>query len=222
MVVAENGLQAVEAVKAQRFDVVLMDVQMPEMDGLQATAAIRTLERDSGTRTPIVALTARAITADRERCFEAGMDCYISKPFRPQELIATIERLVSPDAAEPMQDPSITQQTIASSASRPAARPLASTAEVIDVAALNARVEDDAELLAEMIELFLEAAPRLFGRDIRRRQAARFLRRAALGTCAQGSHAKHGGHARRPSCTAPGDHGRNGRHEPGRRDSGGA
>jgi two-component system sensor histidine kinase/response regulator len=86
VVVAANGRQALTAFEKERFDLVFMDVQMPVMDGLEATVAIRVKERTSGSRTPIVALTAHAMKGDREKCLEAGMDGYLTKPIRPQEL----------------------------------------------------------------------------------------------------------------------------------------
>ena len=70
----------------QKFDLVLMDVQMPEMDGLEATRAIREYERNSASHVPIVALTAHAMKGDRERCLAAGMDAYVTKPIRSKEL----------------------------------------------------------------------------------------------------------------------------------------
>lgn len=94
VVVVSDGNKAVEAFLARRFDIVLMDVQMPEMDGLQATTAIRQHEKTSGQHTPIVALTARAMKGDREHCLEAGMDGYVSKPIDPRLLVATINELV--------------------------------------------------------------------------------------------------------------------------------
>ena len=87
--VASNGLEAVEAVERQRYDLVLMDVQMPEMDGLEATADI--VERIPPADRPwIVAMTANAMDGDRERCIEAGMNGYISKPIRVDELVAAV------------------------------------------------------------------------------------------------------------------------------------
>jgi len=91
--VVTNGRQAVEAVAQDRFDAVLMDVQMPEMDGLEATAAIRAQERESGGHLPIVAMTAHAMKEDKERCLAAGMDGYISKPIKAQRLFEVIEEL---------------------------------------------------------------------------------------------------------------------------------
>ena len=88
--VASTGLEAVEASGRESFDVVLMDVQMPTMDGLQAAATIRHRERSTGGRLPIIAMTAHAMKGDRERCLEAGMDGYVTKPIRPGELFEAI------------------------------------------------------------------------------------------------------------------------------------
>jgi two-component system, sensor histidine kinase and response regulator len=86
-----NGKLAVEALEAKGFDVALMDVQMPEMDGFEATAAIRLKEQSTGGHTPIIAMTAHAMKGDRERCLAAGMDGYISKPIQAQELLQITE-----------------------------------------------------------------------------------------------------------------------------------
>jgi len=93
--VVDNGRAAVEAVLAERFDVVLMDVQMPEMTGFEATAAIRRLEPEDD-RMPIIAMTAHAMSGDRERCLDAGMDGYVTKPINRATLIAEVERLARP------------------------------------------------------------------------------------------------------------------------------
>ncbi len=92
VVLAENGLVAVNALTDQGFDVVLMDMQMPVMDGYEATAAIRNREHRSGRHTPIVAMTAEALKGDRERCLEAGMDDYVAKPVVAAEMYRAIER----------------------------------------------------------------------------------------------------------------------------------
>ena len=97
--VAVNGREAVEAVASQEFDMVLMDVQMPEMNGLEATAAIRRNECAGGRHTPIVAMTAHAIKGDREACIACGMDGYLSKPVRAAELLDALDSL--PALAEP-------------------------------------------------------------------------------------------------------------------------
>jgi len=94
VVAVEDGRQALRALDGERFDVALMDVQMPEMDGFEATAAVRARERVEGGHLPIVALTAYAMKGDRERCLEAGMDAYVAKPVNADELFATLERLV--------------------------------------------------------------------------------------------------------------------------------
>jgi CheY-like chemotaxis protein len=89
---AGNGREAVAISAEKEFDAILMDVQMPEMDGYQATAAIRRRESDCGSaRTPIIALTAHAMTGDRDLCLAAGMDCYLTKPIEPHDLRATLE-----------------------------------------------------------------------------------------------------------------------------------
>jgi CheY-like chemotaxis protein len=94
VVVAGNGREAIAALEGGEFDVVLMDMQMPEMDGFEATAAIRKQEQETGRHLPIVALTAHAMEQDRERCLNAGMDAYLSKPIHAAELFATLENLL--------------------------------------------------------------------------------------------------------------------------------
>jgi PAS domain S-box-containing protein len=129
---AGTGVEAVRAVEQQGFDLVLMDVQMPEMDGFEATAAIRARERDSSRHLPILAMTAYAMKGDRERCLAAGMDGYVSKPIQPHELWQAIERLV------PAGD------------------------DVLDGREALERVGGDKELLRELIEMFLADGPRLW------------------------------------------------------------
>jgi CheY-like chemotaxis protein len=94
--VANDGEEAVAAAHNGEFDVVLMDVQMPKMSGLEAAAAIRTLERGTGKHVPIVALTAHAMKGDQERCLEAGMDGYVSKPIQPDHLLEVMAQVTSP------------------------------------------------------------------------------------------------------------------------------
>ena len=89
---ASNGREALQAWEKQRFDLILMDVQVPEMGGFEVSASIREREKSTGAHIPIVALTAHAMSGDRERCLAAGMDGYIAKPIRAQELFETIER----------------------------------------------------------------------------------------------------------------------------------
>ena len=135
--IAANGREAVAAVAAQPFDVVLMDVQMPEMGGFEATAAIRALPTAANrSRVPIIAMTAHAMKGDRERCLAAGMDEYLTKPLDPRHLCALVEEMADGHAAAPRDDLS--------------AIPM----EVL------ARVGGDRELLAEISRLFVDDAPR--------------------------------------------------------------
>ena len=92
--IAENGRRALAALESEPFDLVLMDVQMPEMNGFEATAWIREQEQRTGGHLPIIAITAHAIKGDEERCLAAGMDGYLSKPIRPKDLFETIDRLL--------------------------------------------------------------------------------------------------------------------------------
>jgi CheY-like chemotaxis protein len=89
---AGNGLEVLSALEREAFDVILMDVQMPDMDGFQATAAIRAREKQSGTHIPIIAITGYAMKGDKQRCLDAGMDSYISKPLRSKELFEVVEQ----------------------------------------------------------------------------------------------------------------------------------
>jgi CheY-like chemotaxis protein len=100
---AGNGREALAALASDRFDAILMDVQMPEMDGFEATAAIRAAERAHGGHIPIVAMTAHAMSGDEERCLAAGMDAYLSKPIEPRHLFALLDELATAtaNASEP-------------------------------------------------------------------------------------------------------------------------
>ena len=92
VVVAGDGRQALAALGKERFDLALMDVQMPEMDGFEATAAIRKREKSTGEHLPVIAMTAYAKKEDRARCLRAGMDDYVPKPIQPEEVLSVIER----------------------------------------------------------------------------------------------------------------------------------
>jgi two-component system, sensor histidine kinase and response regulator len=143
-----NGREAVEALEREPFDLVLMDVQMPEMDGFEATDAIRTREKISGKHMPIVAMTAHAMAGDRDRCLAAGMDEYISKPVHGPDLLRLLQTFAPPSApvAAPIAAPS------------PAVAPK-SDKPVFDRETALDRVNGEAELLDEVIELFLTDAP---------------------------------------------------------------
>jgi CheY-like chemotaxis protein len=94
---ADDGREAISLYLAQAFDLVLMDMQMPNVDGLEATRAIREWERgNQKPRIPIIAMTANAMEADREHCLEAGMDDFIAKPFNANEMLAVVARHISP------------------------------------------------------------------------------------------------------------------------------
>ncbi|MBW2455835.1 MAG: response regulator [Deltaproteobacteria bacterium] len=154
--VVGNGQEAVEALTSRPYDLVLMDVQMPEMDGLQATAMIRdpnsaVLNHDI----PVVALTADAMQGDRERCLEAGMDDYLTKPIVPKALAATLDQWLptEPEAAVEADEPR-------TGAALAPDRENGSAAVVFDRAALMGRVMDDDDLAQAVIAGFLEDIPR--------------------------------------------------------------
>jgi CheY-like chemotaxis protein/HPt (histidine-containing phosphotransfer) domain-containing protein len=142
--VANNGHQAVAAAETQPFDLVLMDVQMPELDGLEATAAIRRGEAGQGRHLPIVAMTAHAMVGDRERCLASGMDGYLAKPIRARELLAVIEQVLS--------GANHSKTHISTAAADPA---------VVDWAIALDRLQGDRGLLEEIVEVFREECPRL-------------------------------------------------------------
>lgn len=157
VVIANNGKEATLAIATQRFDLVLMDVQMPVMDGIEATGIIRRSETARGVHTPIVAMTAHAMKGDREHCLEAGMDDYLSKPIQVQDLLATIDRLTAHKRGS--QEATALPQS--RNATLPKPTPASDGTEPIDLTTLLTRVENDWDLLHEMIELFLNSSPRL-------------------------------------------------------------
>jgi two-component system sensor histidine kinase/response regulator len=149
VVIAADGQAALAALEQSgrgAFDLVLMDLQMPVMGGFEATAAIRDAERASGTHLPIVALTAHAMKGDRERCLEAGMDGYVTKPIDGVELTRVIDQLV-PSAAAPAP--------IAAAA----VAPVAADRPAFDERVARARLGDDARLFEKVVRLFLEDSP---------------------------------------------------------------
>ena len=151
VVVAVDGHAALAALEQSgrgAFDLVLMDLQMPVMGGLEATAAIRDAERASGTHLPIVALTGHAMPGDRERYLEAGMDGYVTKPIDAVELARVIDQVVPP-AAAPGTVPAAAIPVAPSVAGRPA----------FDERVFRARLGDNARLFEKMVRLFLEDCP---------------------------------------------------------------
>jgi two-component system, sensor histidine kinase and response regulator len=151
VVVTGDGREALAVLEQQSVDLVLMDVQMPEMDGFAAAVAIREREKATGSHVPIVALTAHAMKGDRERCLAAGMDAYVSKPLRVEEIFEAIARLV-PVASLAAAVP------VSSGAPAVNGRPIEG---VFDRSAALARVEGDRNLLRKLIGLFLAQAQKL-------------------------------------------------------------
>jgi signal transduction histidine kinase/CheY-like chemotaxis protein/HPt (histidine-containing phosphotransfer) domain-containing protein len=157
--VVENGRQALSARESGQFDMILMDCQMPEMDGFEATAVLRRQESESGrSRIPIIALTANAVSGDRERCLEAGMDDYLAKPFTRAALLSTLSRWT--------QTPDTVQHSDRVAAATPAvASPSALTS--FDPEALQAlralQRPGRPDLVSRIIDLFVLDAPRLLG-----------------------------------------------------------
>ncbi len=100
VVIARDGLEATDLYSRGTADLILMDLQMPNLGGLEATASIRKLEASSNSRIPIIALTAHAMAGDRERCLEAGMDDYLTKPVRSKDLLAKIAQFTAPVAQD--------------------------------------------------------------------------------------------------------------------------
>jgi CheY-like chemotaxis protein len=153
-VIANNGREALAALEHAAlenhpFDLVLMDVQMPEMGGLETTRAIREREKLTGRHTAIVAMTAHALKGDRERCLDAGMDDYIPKPIQAEDLARAIGENVAELAGQAV-----------------------SNDRAVNAAALLARFRGDADLLKELVDLFLQESPGILS-EIERAIAAR-------------------------------------------------
>jgi PAS domain S-box-containing protein len=162
--VVGNGREALSAVQSTKFDLIAMDVQMPEMDGLEASIAIRAWEKTAGRHIPILAMTAHAMKGDRERCLAVGMDGYISKPIRTKELEQAIAQLMG--------------------AQNSARVPVSETDQadgVIDHAALLAGVDGNRRLLRDLVRLFLADCPQRVAeiKEAIRRSDAEALGRAA-------------------------------------------
>lgn len=196
--VAGNGLEALEALERKTFDLVLMDCQMPKMDGFEATKAIRQIEEQvrageivpsphssygrkhaKTNRIPIVALTANAMKGDREICLESGMDDYLSKPIQSQRVIEMMDYFLSSNRTDAPSDVPVTDP------------------EVCDLPALLARFEDDADLIQELAGLFLDDSPSLVSKmreavessdSLSLEKAAHSLKGSVSNFCAQRTH----------------------------------
>jgi PAS domain S-box-containing protein len=165
--IADCGLRIEEQESAIRnpqsaipFDLVLMDVQMPEMDGLEATERIRTWERRAGGHIPIVAMTAYAMKGDREMCLSKGMDDYVSKPIQPADLYAAIARMTSAVATASSVRPSSPSHVVTRAATDKEGGGGETPDGVVDVAEAMNRVAGDQNLLRSMIALFFEECPK--------------------------------------------------------------
>jgi CheY-like chemotaxis protein len=135
-----SGREAVDALATGTYDIVLMDVQMPDLSGFEATALIRERERMDGGHIRIVAMTAHAMTGDRERCLSAGMDGYLAKPIEPRMLFSVVEAEVQ-------------------AAPAPAAATAAPDTSIVDREGALRHMGGDEQLLADVIRLFLEDCP---------------------------------------------------------------
>jgi CheY-like chemotaxis protein/HPt (histidine-containing phosphotransfer) domain-containing protein len=169
--IASNGIEAVSAVKSTPFDLVLMDIAMPEMDGIAATKAIRALPPPAG-RTPIIAMTANAMVGDRERFLDAGMNDYVPKPIERPYLLATIARWLPASPGAPDQPSGVIADTGTGTI------PVASANEprqndVLDIAVLEQLGHDlDEIVLPDLIDAFLSEA---------RQRSRRMVEAAATG-----------------------------------------
>ena len=143
--IVDNGRLAIDALSTQKFDLVLMDVQMPQMDGLTATARIRDQEKKTGRHVPIIAMTAHAMRGDRERCLEAGMDDYVSKPISSSTLLEAICRVVPASDRDPE--------------TAEAAAPSAADDDAGEMAALLEAFNHDGEFFKDVAEMFIADYP---------------------------------------------------------------
>jgi len=162
--VANNGQEALTALDRESFDVVLMDIQMPIMDGYEATAKIREKEKVSGEHITIIAMTAHAMKGDRERCLQAGMDGYIAKPIRAKDLYDTIEKTTVKIWESQTQDDTITDEE-----------------EILDRDKIMEQTGANEETLKEIVELFNTESIKLMKRiqDAITNEDASGLQRAA-------------------------------------------
>jgi len=167
--IAADGKKALAALRKDSYDLVLMDIQMPEMNGWEATRAIRESERGTGEHIPIAAMTAHAMKRDHERCIAAGMDDYLTKPIHTPELLALVEKIGSRKAFAERS------QVVTVEKPEPGSGPAIDMADVLD------RLDGDRELFHEMAQVFRDGCPKAT-EDLRRaidNQDAQALERRA-------------------------------------------
>ncbi|MFO7728042.1 MAG: PAS domain S-box protein [Desulfonatronovibrio sp.] len=159
--IVEDGFQAVEAYQNKSYDLILMDIQMPGMDGLEATRKIRELEKTDPQpsnkrlpRVPVVALTAHATSEDRERCLASGMDDYLTKPVRPGDLKEVLEKWLSTGSMQAVQDSIPLESTPGIDRNSQE-----TTDAIFDYEVFMDRIMDDKELAREILDMFLETIP---------------------------------------------------------------
>ena len=140
--VAENGKEVLKLLETRSFDVVLMDVQMSEMNGFEATHCIRSQEKTTGKHLPIIAMTANAMKGDRERCLTEGMDAYVSKPIKIPELLEAIETVTAPPMKQDNESSMADLKGL-----------------TFDLDELLASVDRDFEELKELVSLFVSVIP---------------------------------------------------------------
>jgi two-component system, sensor histidine kinase and response regulator len=141
VIVVNNGKEAIEALESHKYDLILMDVQMPVLDGMEATRLIREKEKTTGAHIPIIAMTAHAMKGDKELCLEAGMDDYISKPVKPEEIYAVINKTKAP-TPQPVQN--------------------TGDSYPINVDGAMELTDNDLDLFFEIIDIFLESSEKFF------------------------------------------------------------
>jgi PAS domain S-box-containing protein len=154
--VVANGLQALAALRRAQYDLVLMDVQMPEMDGLEATRSLRSSEAGTDRHQPVIAMTALVMQGDKERCLAAGMDGYLTKPIRPRSLDEVLENHI---AHKKQSEAAGKSAAVPSSPAAPEAE-----RQSLDAQELLERVDGDREFLTELLELFRQEGPKQFGK----------------------------------------------------------
>ena len=148
VMVAENGKRALAMLEEQSYDAILMDIQMPEMNGWEATQAIRETEKKTGNHVPIIAMTAHAMKGDEARCLSAGMDAYLPKPIRTQDLLAILDRISARRPEQAADAPAVLAEKT-------------ETSQVLDLAGALERLEGDRDLFEEVAEVFTRDCPRL-------------------------------------------------------------